>query len=128
MDNRNEKLRTYAIVLAGAGLFLMGIGAILHVFHEFNMSRAFVRNMENMSSRVVSDMMSTNGPSSISVSDEDGRPWITIENKDKTKAEFYRISETNTENRRDVISFLRNHSQQLQSTEEQEQPEHIGAP
>ena len=97
MDNCNESLRTWGILLGGVGLLLVGIGAILHVLNEFNMSRAFVRHMDTYPSRIVSDIMATNGPDTISMTDEGGRPWITIENKDKSKAEFYRVNKDEME-------------------------------
>ena len=97
MNTRNETLKTWGILLGGVGLLLCGVGAVVHVFHEFRMSRAFVRHMETMPSQVVSDMMSTNGPDLISVEDKGGRPWITFESKDEAKAEFYRINEIEEE-------------------------------
>ena len=97
MDNRNEYFRTLGILLGGLGLLLCGVGAVCHVFHQFKMSRAFVQHMEVFPSRVVSDIMATNGPNYISMSDENGSPWITFENKDKNETGFYRIMDNEEE-------------------------------
>ena len=128
MNNQNENFKSWGILLGGVGLLLCGFGAISHVFHEFRMSRVFVRHMENMPLQVVSDIMSTNGPDQICIEDDAGRPWITFENKDKTKAEFYRINETNKPICRDVVSFLNSISQESDipddSKTEESEPKH----
>jgi hypothetical protein len=119
MSNRNETFNAWGTFLGGIGLLLMGVGAIALSCNKIYTTRAFTRHMESYPSQIVADMMSTNGPDQFSMEDEDGHPWITIENADKTKANFYRISETNSENRRDVISFLRSQSVELETNENQ---------
>ena len=95
MRDKNDWLTSWGIFLGGVGLLMAGIGALFYAAQQHIVSRAVVRQMDGFASRLVSDIMATNGVDTVSVVDHDGRPWITIENRDKTGATFYRLDEDN---------------------------------